>query len=145
MVRRSAELAVALVAPLLGVADALVYMTEGPSNALCVGEEDACELSYALGWVSLPLLGRVHLSWLALAYFTLQAALAALIAWSPRPAALRLSSALYLLGAALIPYLAYIQISKIKGVCIYCTLMYVFIIAGLASSLLLAKRYKLTI
>jgi uncharacterized membrane protein len=145
MVRRSAELTVMLVAPLLGVIDAIVYITKGPSNAICIGGESACELSYVLGWISLPLLGRVHLSWLALAYFTLQAALAALIAWSPKPAALKFSLALYLLGTALIPYLAYIQISKIKGICIYCTAMYIFIIAGLASSLLLAKHYKLTI
>ncbi len=134
-----------LAAPLLGVVDAAIYIARGPSNAACIGAENACELSYILGWITLPVLGRVHLSWLALAYFTLQASLASLIVLKHTQIALKASLILYFTGAALIPYLAYMQVSKINGICLYCTAMYAFILSGLASSLILIKRYKLTI
>lgn len=145
MTRHRAWMLALIVAPILGVVDAAIYMARGPSNAACIGAENACELSYILGWMTLPVLGRVHLSWLALAYFTLQAFLASLIVLRRTEIALKASLTLYFAGVALIPYLAYMQISKINGICLYCTAMYAFILAGLASSLILIKRYKLTI
>ncbi len=145
MTRREPWMLALIAAPLLGVVDAAIYIAKGPSNTACIGAENACEFSYILGWVTLPVLGRVHLSWLALAYFTLQAFLSLLIALRPALTALKASLTLYLAGTALIPYLAYMQVSKINGICLYCTAMYAFIVTGLASSLILIKRYKLTI
>ena len=146
----------ALASSLAGLALAVAYLSWGPSVCLAdleplaatgAGEppggaplaipspgEDLtpCEAVAELGWIELPLLGRLHLSQVALAYFAVQAVVAG--AWALGASQARLAGlALYAAGAAAIPYLAYLQYAVAEGFCSYCTGMYACIAAGLAS------------
>lgn len=127
-------------APLVGVVVAVLYIQSKGLGLACSGAEDTCGMVYAAGWLSLPILGRVHLSWLALAFFTIQSAMAGLWLASGRVMLVRLSLALYAVAAGLVPWLAYLQVARAGGFCPYCTAMYALIAAGLASALAIARR-----
>jgi len=107
------------------------YCTQAPGSA----GPTACETAYSLGWLSIPLIGRVHLSWIALAYFSLQAILALIYMHNESGRILNTIIALYAIGTVLIPYLAYLQLEELSSVCLYCASMYVVIILALVTGL----------
>ena len=75
------------------------------------------------------LLGVVHLSEAAVAYFTLLALAA--IAYYPLGSRLGLKAALALslLGAPIVPYLVYLEIWVAEAICAWCTVMHASILA----------------
>ncbi len=82
------------------------------------------------------ILGVVHLSEAAVAYFTLLAL--AVIAYYPLGSrlGLRAALALALLGAPIVPYLVYLELWVAGAICAWCTVMHASIIACAALSLL---------
>lgn len=115
------------------------YRSNG-SGGVCIVGSNACLSSYNLGWFTLPLLGRIHLSWIALGYFLLLTILFAFLwsSWDPR--VFKVSLTLLTIGTLLIPYLAYLQISKLNSICFYCTSMYIVITVSLFIALKLWRQ-----
>ncbi|MEB3756257.1 MAG: hypothetical protein GSR79_05305 [Desulfurococcales archaeon] len=107
------------------------YCTQAPGSP----GPTACETAYSLGWLSIPLIGRVHLSWIALAFFSLQAFLALIYIHDESRRILNTVIALYAIGIVLIPYLAYMQLEELSSICLYCASMYVVIILALITGL----------
>lgn len=117
-----------------GLAAAYIFENRGIEGGVCVIGGGACQSSYSLGWLTLPLIGRVHLSWIALAYFTILAGLFSYTAVSGRALGARIALVLLAAGASTIPYLAYLQAYRVGRLCLYCTGMYVVIAACLVAS-----------
>ncbi|MCE4626175.1 MAG: hypothetical protein F7C82_03775 [Desulfurococcales archaeon] len=132
-----------IILSLLGATIAVAYILNhnqsSESGGICVIGENTCLSSYNLGWITLPLVGRIHLSWIAIGYFFLLAGLFTYLYLTGNKQVFKVSLALLVIGTLLIPYLAYLQISKLNGICIYCTSMYVVIIMSLVVSLYLKR------
>ncbi|NOZ31394.1 MAG: hypothetical protein GXO68_05570 [Crenarchaeota archaeon] len=133
-----------IILSLLGATIAVAYILNhnqpSESGGICVIGENTCLSSYNLGWITLPILGRIHLSWIATGYFLLLAGLFTYLYVTGNNQVFKASLALLVIGTLLIPYLAYLQISKLNGICIYCTSMYIVIIVSLIVSLNIKKQ-----
>ena len=90
----------------------------------------SCSTVYMLEEARIPVIG-VHFSEAAPVYFTVFSALT--LAWvhgGYRVARLLLLAVL-IGGAAVIPYLVYLEIARAGALCLYCTIMHASILAGL--------------
>lgn len=132
-----------IILSLLGVTIAVAYILNhnqpSESSGICVIGENTCLSSYNLGWITLPTIGSIHLSWIATGYFLLLAGLFTYLYLTGNNQVFKASLILLGIGTLLIPYLAYLQISKLNGICIYCTSMYIVIIVSLVVSLHLKR------
>lgn len=133
-----------IILSLLGATIAVAYILNhnqpGENGGICVIGENTCLSSYNLGWITLPIIGRIHLSWIATGYFLLLAGLFTYLYLTGNNQVFKASLILLVIGTLLIPYLAYLQISKLNGICIYCTSMYIVIIVSLIVSLNIKKQ-----
>jgi uncharacterized membrane protein len=115
---------------LLGIADAF-YVAHGSytGEPLWCVIVDGCNIVVASPYARIA---GVPASYLGLTFYLFMSGLAALLAMDPFSRGLRLGALLYaVLGVGYSTYFAYVQLSLIRAVCIYCA------ISGLLTMLLL--------
>ncbi len=96
-------------------------------SAICSASDQptGCKLVYMIP--EALILGRIHLSQIAPAYFTIQLALALLVLTGLH-SIMQVYKILWLVGAATIPYLVYLEVAKARAICIWCTIMHIVIV-----------------
>ena len=96
-------------------------------SAICSANDQptGCKLVYMIP--EALILGRIHLSQLAPAYFTIQLALA-LLTLAGLHSLMQVYKILWLAGAVTIPYLIYLEAAKARAICIWCTIMHIVIV-----------------
>jgi uncharacterized membrane protein len=86
-------------------------------------------LTSEYAYVPVPVLGRVPLDAAAAVWFVVNIGAALWLYKTLSRGAARFVFWWRLLGLAILPYLLYLEFAVLKAVCIYCTVMHVFILA----------------
>ena len=86
-------------------------------------------LTSEYAYVPVPVLGRVPLDVAAAVWFVVNIGAALWLYKTLSRGAARFVFWWRLLGLAILPYLLYLEFAVLKAVCIYCTVMHVFILA----------------
>ncbi|MEL9991176.1 MAG: vitamin K epoxide reductase family protein [Thermoproteus sp.] len=87
-------------------------------------------------------IGPIPLDGLAAIWFSLNIALVATYFYSERQYILRTLFYWRLLGLAILPYLLYIEFVVLQALCLYCTIMHIFIIIDFILISIFIKRIK---
>ena len=121
---------VGVVASVVGYLEYRRALSGGSLVCRADGKPGGCKSVYLIPQAVVA--GRVHLSEVAPLYFAalLTAALMYIVLSNPWPLL-----ALSLAGAAVVPYLVYLEVKVARAICVWCTIMHISIILTLALTL----------
>ena len=126
-------------ATLVGLAASIMgYVDYKKGGQVCELAEDVKLPSGCASVYLLPeamIAGTIHLSEAAPIYFGALTALTGAFIATGDPRLLKALIGVLAIGAALVPYLIYLEIAKAKALCLFCTIMHVSIISGLVLAL----------